>query len=48
MKLLEAMTARGWLALETKGRAVRLTAEGAAALRERLGLSPGEEGEIAA
>lgn len=39
VKLLEAMTARGWLSLEPKGRAVRITAEGATALRDRLGVS---------
>jgi len=42
------MTTRGWLALEAKGRAVRLTAEGAQALRERLGVSLEDEGRVAA
>ena len=48
MKLLAAMTARGWLALEAKGRAVRLTPEGAKALREGLGVSLEDEGRAAA
>lgn len=48
VKLLETMTARGWLALEAKGRAVRVTAEGAQALRERLGVSLEHEGRAAA
>jgi DNA-binding transcriptional ArsR family regulator len=48
VRLLEAMTARGWLALEAKGRAVRLTAEGAAALRDRLGVSLEDEAQAAA
>ncbi|WP_297511822.1 helix-turn-helix transcriptional regulator [uncultured Caulobacter sp.] len=34
--LLNAMVARGWLALEPKGRAARLTPDGAAALRTLL------------
>ncbi len=48
VKLLEAMTARGWLALEARGRAVRLTTEGAAALREVLGVDLHEAGKVAA
>lgn len=48
VKLLETMTARGWLALEAKGRAVRVTAEGALALRARLGVSLEDEGRAAA
>ena len=48
VKLLAAMTARGWLALEAKGRAVRLTPEGAKALREGLGVSLEDEGRAAA
>lgn len=39
VKLLETMAARGWFALEAKGRAVRLTVEGGVALRELLGVS---------
>jgi DNA-binding transcriptional ArsR family regulator len=37
-----------WLALEAKGRAVRVTVEGAKALRERLGVWLEEEGRVAA
>lgn len=48
VKLLEAMTARGWLALETQGRAVRVTAEGAKALRERLDVTLEETAQAAA
>ena len=48
VKLLEAMTARGWLALEAKGRAVRLTVEGGQALRERLDVRLEDEGLAAA
>jgi DNA-binding transcriptional ArsR family regulator len=48
VELLEAMTARGWLALEAKGRAVRLTTEGAQALRDRLGVRLEDEGRVAA
>lgn len=48
VKLLEAMTARGWLALEPKGRAARLTPEGARALRDLLGVSLEDEGRVAA
>jgi predicted transcriptional regulator len=48
VKLLAAMTARGWLALEAKGRAVRLTPDGAQALRSLLGVSLEEEGRVAA
>lgn len=48
VKLLDAMTTRGWLALEAKGRAVRLTVDGASALRERLGVSLEDEGRVAA
>lgn len=48
VKLLEAMTAQGWLALEAKGRAVRVTPEGAMALRERLGVSLEDAGLAAA
>ena len=48
VKLLEAMAARGWLALEAKGRAVRLTTEGAVALRDLLGVRLDEEGLAAA
>lgn len=47
VKLLGAMTAQGWLALEAKGRAVRVTAQGAAALRARLGVSL-DDGALAA
>lgn len=48
VQLLEAMTARGWLALEPKGRAARLTPEGARALRDLLGVSLEDEGRVAA
>ncbi|PZR34972.1 helix-turn-helix transcriptional regulator [Caulobacter segnis] len=48
VKLLAAMTARGWLTLEPKGRAVRLTIDGAQALRERLGVTLDEDGRVAA
>jgi len=48
VKLLAAMSARGWLALEPQGRAVRLTADGAAALRELLGVSLDDDGRVAA
>lgn len=48
VKLLAAMTERGWLALEPKGRAVRLTVDGAQALRERLGVTLEDEGRVAA
>lgn len=48
VKLLDAMTGRGWLALEPKGRAVRVTAEGARQLRQRLGVSLDAEGDVAA
>jgi DNA-binding transcriptional ArsR family regulator len=48
VKLLEAMTARRWLALEATGRAVRVTNEGEKALRERLGVSLEDEGRVAA
>lgn len=48
VKLLAAMTAQGWLVLEPKGRAVRLTADGARALRDRLGVSLDEAGQAAA
>lgn len=48
VKLLAAMSQRGWLVLEVKGRAVRLTAEGAAALRDLLGVSLDDDGRVAA
>lgn len=48
VKLLAAMTARDWLVLEAKGRAVRLTPDGAQALRERLGVTLEDEGRVAA
>jgi FkbM family methyltransferase len=48
VKLLEAMTAHGWLALEAQGRAVRVTAEGAKALRERLDVTLEETAQAAA
>ena len=38
VRMLEAMTARGWFVLEAKGRAVQVTAAGERALRERLGV----------
>ncbi|NQE64661.1 helix-turn-helix transcriptional regulator [Caulobacter sp. RHG1] len=43
VRMLEAMTARGWFVLEAQGRAVRVTAAGERALRERLGVSLKEE-----
>jgi DNA-binding transcriptional ArsR family regulator len=48
VKLLAALTARGWLTLETRGRAVRLTADGAQALRSLLGVSLDDEACVAA
>ncbi len=48
VKLLERMTALGWLAIERQGRAVRLTPEGRTALRERLGVDLDAEGLRAA
>jgi DNA-binding transcriptional ArsR family regulator len=48
VKLLAAMSARGWLALEAKGRAVRLTPQGAAALRDLLDVSLDDDGRVAA
>jgi DNA-binding transcriptional ArsR family regulator/DNA-binding PadR family transcriptional regulator len=48
VKLLERMTALGWLAMEREGRAVRLTADGRHALRERLGVELDGEGLRAA
>ncbi|PVM87190.1 transcriptional regulator [Caulobacter endophyticus] len=39
VKLLAAMSARGWLAPEDKGRAVRLTPKGASSLRDLLDVS---------
>lgn len=48
VKLLATMTERGWLALESKGRAVRLTPDGARALRERLGVSLEDADQAAA
>lgn len=48
VRLLEAMTALGWLAGERQGRAVRLTPEGRVALRERLGVDLDGEGLRAA
>lgn len=48
VRLLAAMTARGWLALEAKGRAVRLTPDGAQALQALLGVSLEDEGRVAA
>lgn len=38
VRMLAAMTARGWFVLEAKGRAVRVTAEGERALWEMLGV----------
>jgi DNA-binding transcriptional ArsR family regulator len=48
VKLLAAMTARDWLVLEAKGRAVRLTPDGAQALQALLGVSLEDEGRVAA
>lgn len=48
VKLLAAMTERGWLALEAKGRAVRLTPGGAQALRTLLDVGLEDEGCVAA
>lgn len=48
VKLLAAMTARGWLALEAKGRAVRLTPDGAQALQALLGVGLEDKGRVAA
>jgi len=48
VKLLERMTALGWLAVEPQGRAVRLTVDGRQALRERLGVELDVEGLRAA
>lgn len=48
VKLLERMTALGWLATEPQGRAVRLTADGRQVLRERLGVELDVEGLRAA
>ncbi|ATC25958.1 ArsR family transcriptional regulator [Caulobacter vibrioides] len=48
VKLLAAMTQRGWLALEPNGRAVRLTTNGARALLERLGVSLEDADQAAA
>lgn len=48
VRLLEVMTAHGWLALEARGRAVRLTPDGARALRDLLGVSLEDAGRIAA
>ena len=48
VRLLEAMTARGWLALEARGRAVRLTPDGARALRDLLGVGLEDGGRVAA
>lgn len=48
VKLLAAMTAREWLVLEAKGRAVRLTPDGAQALQALLGISLEDEGRVAA
>lgn len=48
VKLLAAMSERGWLTLEAKGRAVRLTGEGAAVLRDLLGVSLDDDGRVAA
>ena len=42
------MTARGWLALEARGRAVRLTPDGARALRDLLGVGLEDGGRVAA
>ncbi len=43
VRMLAAMTARGWFVLEAQGRAVRVTAEGERALRERLGVGLNDE-----
>jgi DNA-binding transcriptional ArsR family regulator len=43
VQLLAAMTARGWFVLEAQGRAVRVTAAGEQALRERLGVGLNDE-----
>jgi len=48
VKLLAAMIARDWLVLEAKGRAVRLTPDGAQALQALLGVSLEDEGRVAA
>ncbi|MBI1682707.1 ArsR/SmtB family transcription factor [Caulobacter hibisci] len=48
VKLLDAMTARGWLAQAPQGRAVRLTPEGARELRARLGVDLDDDGRVAA
>lgn len=48
VKLLAAMSARCWLVLEAQGRAVRLTPEGATALRDLLGVSLDDDGRVAA
>lgn len=48
VRLLAAMTAQGWLALEPQGRAIRLTPDGARALRDGLGVSLDEAGQAAA
>ena len=48
VRLLTVMTERGWLTLETKGRAARLTPDGTRALRALLGVSLDDEGQVAA
>lgn len=48
VRLLTAMTERGWLTLEANGRAARLTPDGALALRALLGVSLDDEGQVAA
>ena len=48
VRLLTVMTERGWLTLEAKGRAARLTPDGTRALRALLGVSLDDEGQVAA
>jgi len=48
VRLLTVMTERGWLTLEVKGRAARLTPDGTRALRALLGVSLDDEGQVAA
>lgn len=43
VRMLAAMTARGWFVLEAQGRAVRVTAAGEQALREGLGVELNDE-----
>lgn len=48
VRLLATMSERGWLVLEAKGRAVRLTPEGTVALRDLLGVSLDDDSPVAA